>query len=414
MHTDDGQDGRQEATCPSSRQDAESTGSTHALSLPPNHPSTHPLFAPKHPSTDPTHQPTHLLTHLSTYPPTHPSVSKHGPKRAYNVPSSVQTFDEAELSPEQQQNQLQIIKAKTMHEMVEELEGGARKILFLTNMQAELLAGSGAALERMLDALEIPRAGSGAPKLVINMLKSEGLSNQLNDHWRGDTETGPRVGRWRKKASFVNDDDERQAEQRLDSFMADVIIPLAARTNAIVMVNAFTCNCSLTQSFQRMVELQKMKWGGNPPFWVFAMTCEMHCLYGNQDPDSEWRRIKSQCRAWRLREPKIYDTLHADDPDWADSRFLHDCDPNASLMIIGDGIHTKGGKWDYRPFILLRTQLQRFLASSLPSVALQTGWFELDQGISLVQAKTPLLNIDLRQRKCVNSPGADRAHLIQE
>jgi len=120
----------------------------------------------------------------------------------------VQTFDEAELdeaelSPEPQQNQLQIIKAKTMHELVEEVEGGGCKMLLLSNMQAELLAGSGAALERMLDALlhamlhalEIPRAASGAPKLVINKLKSEGLSDQLNDHWSGSTETGPRVGR---------------------------------------------------------------------------------------------------------------------------------------------------------------------------------------------------------------------------
>ena len=42
-----------------------------------------------------------------------------------------------------------MIKAKTMYEMVDELEDGSRKILFLTNAQAELLAASGAALQRM-------------------------------------------------------------------------------------------------------------------------------------------------------------------------------------------------------------------------------------------------------------------------
>ena len=45
------------------------------------------------------------------------------------------TLHEDELSQEQQLKQLQMIKARTMYEMVEELEGGARKILFLTNAQ---------------------------------------------------------------------------------------------------------------------------------------------------------------------------------------------------------------------------------------------------------------------------------------
>jgi len=231
--------------------------------------------------------------------------------------STVLTVDEAALSNEQQLKQLQIIKARTMYEMVE--EDGARKILFLTNEQADQLSGSRAALERMLDALEIPREGPGAPQLVINMMQSQGLANQLNDHWRKETATGPPKGRRRVKAPFLSDEDERCASQRLDNFMSDVILPLAARTNAIVMVNAFTCNCFLAHSFQRMVALQKMKWGGKLPFWVVAMTSQIQAIYGNTNPDAEWRKIKSQCRAWRLREPKIYEAFHHSgyhDPAW--------------------------------------------------------------------------------------------------
>ena len=115
------------------------------------------------------------------------------------------TVDEAALSNEQQLKQLQIIKARTMYEMVE--EDGARKILFLTNEQADQLSGSRAALERMLDALEIPREGPGAPQLVINMMQSQGLANQLNDHWRKETATGPPKGRRRVKAPFLSDED---------------------------------------------------------------------------------------------------------------------------------------------------------------------------------------------------------------
>ena len=49
--------------------------------------------------------------------------------------STVFTANEPVLSYEHELKQLQIIKAKTMYEMVEELDGGARKILFLTNAQ---------------------------------------------------------------------------------------------------------------------------------------------------------------------------------------------------------------------------------------------------------------------------------------
>ena len=45
-----------------------------------------------------------------------------------------------DLSLDQQQRQLQIIKARTMFEMVEDIDGGTRKILFLTTPQAELLS----------------------------------------------------------------------------------------------------------------------------------------------------------------------------------------------------------------------------------------------------------------------------------
>ena len=292
------------------------------------------------------------------------------------------------------------------------------------------MADSEQALERMLDALEIPRAGPGAPKIVINLLDSFGLSNQLNDHWMKETEPGPRVGRRRVKPPFVTDDEERRAEQRLDSFMSDVLVPLAARTNAIVLVNAFTCNCYLTQSFQRMVALQKMKWGGKPPFWVLAMTNSLNLLYGdvNQNPDAEWRNVRRQCRAWRQREPKIYAAFHKCKDwmgDWIDPEqgfakagSVADLDPNVSVMILNDGLHKTSGKLDPSAFDSLSSALLRFLASSLPSVALQTGrspsHIGLESAISLVQAKTPLINIDLRERTAVNTgERADRAQLIQ-
>jgi hypothetical protein len=72
--------------------------------------------------------------------------------------------------------QLQMIKARTMFQMTEEIAddatGGRKRLLFLTNSQADFLASSGASLQKMLDALEIPK-----PKLIINLLSSQGFTD---------------------------------------------------------------------------------------------------------------------------------------------------------------------------------------------------------------------------------------------
>ena len=53
-----------------------------------------------------------------------------------------------------------------MFEMVYEVDE-SRKVLFLTNPQAELLASSPATLQKMLDFFELP-----TPKLMINLIAS--------------------------------------------------------------------------------------------------------------------------------------------------------------------------------------------------------------------------------------------------
>ena len=48
--------------------------------------------------------------------------------------------------------------------------------------------------------------------------------------------------------------------------MAEVVIPFAARTHAIVIVSPYDCMCCLARSFYRMVNLQRMRWGATCPF----------------------------------------------------------------------------------------------------------------------------------------------------
>ena len=65
---------------------------------------------------------------------------------------------------------LDLIKARTMYQMVEEIDGGARKLLFLSNVQAEQIAQRPESLQKMLDALEV-----GRPQLLIDLITSGGF-----------------------------------------------------------------------------------------------------------------------------------------------------------------------------------------------------------------------------------------------
>ena len=149
--------------------------------------------------------------------------------------------------------QLDKIKARTMYNMVEPIgNSGTRKMLFLTNAQATLLGKSPASLEKMLDRLEV-----GNPQLVINLLESRGFRDFTNGHCAGAF-TGFRATSWaagvtQDRPPFLTPVAERIAEGKIDTFMTEVLIPLAAETNAIVLCNAIPQLCKLSSSFLCML-----------------------------------------------------------------------------------------------------------------------------------------------------------------
>jgi len=87
--------------------------------------------------------------------------------------------EEEEEDDQLQKQKMQEIKARTMYEMVEEIElpGGPCKLLFLTNVQAALIAQTDENLQKMLDALEVPK-----PQLIINLLLSQGFSGNTTTY----------------------------------------------------------------------------------------------------------------------------------------------------------------------------------------------------------------------------------------
>jgi hypothetical protein len=148
-------------------------------------------------------------------------------------PRHVDTITEVSAFAEDSE-QLQMIKARTMYQMVEELEEGKVKLLFLTNPQAVQIASSPEGIQRMLDALEVKK-----PSLVIELLGSIGF--------RGDLDVNVSFGCDRKPA-FLSHEDERIAEAKLDRFMADVIIPLAAQ----LVLSCFAMLSLANESFRHL------------------------------------------------------------------------------------------------------------------------------------------------------------------
>ena len=63
-----------------------------------------------------------------------------------------------------------------MLDMIETIDDGAKRILFLSNDQAMLLASDKECLANLLDALDV-----GKPQLVINLLTSGGFRGHVSD-----------------------------------------------------------------------------------------------------------------------------------------------------------------------------------------------------------------------------------------
>ena len=238
--------------------------------------------------------------------------------------------------------QLQLIKARTMYQMVEEIDGGSfgkRRIIFLTNAQAELIATQENAIgiKRLLQALEIP-----PPKLVINIISSWGFSEFSGQcpSWQGGGAKDWNLGMSHNRSPFVTMDEERKARERIDAFLLDVLIPLAAKTNAVILCEAvkqvsprpprvlclqpaaapdpnladarYSCSsvvkfaltilfrwqaCVLAASLRRCVSVVRAQWNGKLPFTILSVTSETACFYCNTNMDAEWRRVRRACRS---------------------------------------------------------------------------------------------------------------------
>ena len=293
------------------------------------------------------------------------------------------------------------MKAKTMYEMVEELDAGQGpvKLLFLTNPQADSICSSSLTLRKMLEALEID-----SPKLVINLICSPGLRASLETNHNAatsDTITPP----------FLNLDEEQMCLARLDQFMQDIILPLAASTHALILTSAETAVCALSNALSKSYKLQRAKWGAKPPFVILSVAEDLPRLYLNPDPEAYWRSLRRRSKSWKARDKAILETVHnygylGDFPETSQYS-KYDLDKDANAFLVVDQLTTSQQGFDAGPANTLRVEVLRFLVSTLPSLAVKTCHANKNEEgntsgyqICLDQANsgTKVLLLDMRKR----------------
>ena len=317
--------------------------------------------------------------------------------------------------------QLDKIKARTMYNMVEPIDGDEKKLIYLTPMQATLLSREPASLKKMLGYLEI-----GEPQLVVNLLSSLGFSKMVKAYGPKGFDNFRRVdwaaGFVSERGAFLSKQEESEAIKQIELFMANVLIPLAVQTRAVVICCAVTPLCILSTCFLRVCARRSAKWGGKRPFTVLSVAHADADVYGNRNADAYWKELSGKSRNWMLRDAmilKYYQNFYADKGISSIPHKDNDLDRNATHFIIGGILCDKTGTEDYAPFDNFTSEMVRTLTVKLPSIAIKTANSNkfpnivLRSALQASQSGTPTLFLDFRKRPTL-SPTSDRGKLIEE
>ena len=195
-------------------------------------------------------------------------------------------------------------------------ENMSRKLIFLTNHQAKLFQMNNIA--SFLESFDYP-----TPKLVIWFMSCSGGSSTINSgmlssfkalrpsdpgfeqKWKEllkiQADNSPDPGYCQDVlpiAPFDTDEDLFKAEWKMECFMRDVLVPLAAETNALIVGSAFQ-DASLMMMFARVAKSLGSKYGGMgaSPWTMLGFAGAPKLLKSLGDPKStacEWFKLSKR------------------------------------------------------------------------------------------------------------------------
>ena len=343
--------------------------------------------------------------------------------------------------------EVQDIKARTMYNMITEVEDPAgkdkKKMCFLTNRQAGLFHEGN--INKIIQAFELP-----TPKLVIRLMTIGGgtASRQYGmiQAFKNIKRDGNYEEMWKKvlriqaqnnpsttqdmlpDPPFLNEKNADTAQWNLESFMRDVVVPLAASNNAIVIGSAFADDEMMT-AFAKVAKQLEAKYGGlgGPKPWsLFAFAEATRLIKAAESDTSVTSHFYKASKSWSMQMQKIKQAkkiaeeskrVPRDEDDvgvdklggmeLGDPYITFDLNPNLNNVIIVDCVLEKHGKImgiDAGPMAGLRIQLMDHLSSKYALVAFGTmhclgGYAGLKLAGSWMQLNIPVLLLDVRIQK---------------
>lgn len=279
---------------------------------------------------------------------------------------------------------------QALGELVEtvNVDGIFRKVLFLQNQQADLLAKEDDIDQKILSAFQVKYS----PKMIINLCMSKGFRDYVSqvNLFHPSISAGmvgtasqavpggtPFLDPIVSKNSPETEDD---VEERLDLFMKLVLLPIAEETNALILCSAICGMCALTKSLTRVVAASEQRWADGKPFTIIYTTPLMFHLYFSSKTEQWWQRLKSEVGHWKETDTKLEAAkakkLEAEKENpqkhAVPKTLLADLEKLGENFILVDSLH--GNEFDHHvPFNTLMTKLLGQFWRRLPVFAIKTG-----------------------------------------
>jgi hypothetical protein len=325
------------------------------------------------------------------------------------------------------ENELAEIRVRTMYNLVEEikLEAGSvdsvARVLYITNMQAQMFSVE--TVPKMMQAFEVKK-----PSLVINLLFAMGAGYWNEEDLPADMTAEQRIELTRNqihntggtRPPFLSNQEKTHQQMRLTMFFKDVLLPLAAETNAILLVDA-NGDCSMSKTLAETLPLFVARYGGEMPFTLFAIGAAPNFSQRvMSDPNSNAAEIAHRSKNWR----KGFAKLEALENKKA-QKMRGDLQPNMTNYLIVESISGRvPERWrdDRAPMAAFQNTLLQALSSQLPTVCIRTGGSTtsnpLSMTVEIAGRKIPTLMLDCQDRSdfgAANASGSlDRGTLINK
>eukprot|EP01045_Picozoa_sp_COSAG04_P015628 COSAG04_NODE_1248_length_7581_cov_24.589453_1_plen_386_part_10 len=312
------------------------------------------------------------------------------------------------------ENELATIRVRTMFGLVEELRVAAgatdshTHLLYLTNMQAQLFKAE--TVPKMLQAFELPQ-----PSLVINLMGSFcypcffdcSMPPSFTQQERDDFYRLAPHNVQGNSHSFVSGDEATQGCRRLSSFFKEVLLPLAAETNAIVLCSARDAE-QMSTTLAEVMPLFTAKYGGQLPFTVLTITAANTLRYNMlYNPDSFACELANKSKNWRkgLRKFEMVGIREERAGLKKEQWRRDDLQPGLVNYIIVEGVSGRTPdtwKDDTTPLVTFQNELLQALSAQLPTLCVRTGGsanaVPLTPNVELASRDIPVLMLDTQDR----------------